>query len=109
MKILIVDDCEIQRSIIMEMLKSNKMNISTFSEAENGEKALKIIEKIDFDFIITDIQMPCMDGVCLLREIIKRKIAHKTKIIIMSAEIESFNFTDTEREKIFKIIKKPFS
>lgn len=80
LKILIVDDepdyCEVLKMILLE----ENYGVSTCS---NGKEALKLLEKEDFDLVVTDLMMPFMNGDELLHEIKKRKPS--TEVIIMTA------------------------
>src|SRR5690606_33783946 len=57
--ILIVDDESSQLALSRELIKSTGMNCHT---ASNGEEALEKLKKYDFHLVLTDIQMPKMDG-----------------------------------------------
>ena len=60
LRILIVDDSFTSRRIIRQMME--RMGIEHFTEAENGKQAMQMIEKEFFDLIVTDYNMPEMDG-----------------------------------------------
>jgi YesN/AraC family two-component response regulator len=77
-KVLIVDDEPVVRRFIKISLKGQYAT----DEAGNGEEALRKTEKEEFDCVITDVQMPQMDGIKLLSEL-KRK-RPKTSVIVMS-------------------------
>ncbi|MFC1564017.1 sigma-54-dependent transcriptional regulator [candidate division KSB1 bacterium] len=65
-RILIVDDEEIIRNSLSYFLKSESFEVET---AENGRTALEKIEKSSFEVIISDINMPEMDGIELLKKV----------------------------------------
>ena len=69
--ILIVDDEKKEREGIALLLKRFGFPLRT-AFAQNGEDALKIMEKNHFDILLTDIKMPYMDGIQLIRETQKR-------------------------------------
>jgi len=64
--VMVVDDNEIQRKEILATLQNEN---AIFQEADNGKDALKIMNKIKPDLIITDINMPVMDGFTLIQKI----------------------------------------
>lgn len=66
-KILVVDDYSPTRNLIIEALRQNPRY--QISEAESGEDALGILEKNNFDLIISDIMMPGMNGMELLHAV----------------------------------------
>ena len=79
MKILLVDDDKFIRDNFSERLKNNKYEVSS---AEDGEEAIEKIASDDFDVVITDIRMPKVNGIEVLKFIKKNK--PKIKVIVMS-------------------------
>lgn len=65
--VLVVDDDKISRQGIIFLLKSMNRQFEIF-EANNGQKALEIIRKVPIDYLLTDIQMPFMDGLELIKK-----------------------------------------
>lgn len=78
-KVLIVED-EAPLANALE-LKLNNAGIET-KIAQNGEEALKILEKEKFDLILLDLILPIFDGFSVLEKLKKRK--DKTKVIVAS-------------------------
>ena len=79
-KVLLVDD----HQIIVDGLKSllnNSENIKVAGEANNGREALKIIENVEVDIVLTDIDMPVMSGIETLKEIRRRRL--DVKVIVL--------------------------
>ena len=85
-KVLVVDDSAIVRNLHAFMLKSASFEVV---EAVNGYEALEKIHNNEFDLIVTDINMPKMDGFSLCVEIRKNKTHKDTPIIIISTESEA--------------------
>jgi two-component system response regulator AtoC len=102
-RILVVDDEESMRDVLKKMLSAEGYKVSL---AENGKKALALLEKERFDHILCDIRMPGMGGLELLREITGRKIPGTA--IMMSA----FGTVETAVEAMklgaYDYISKPF-
>jgi len=88
LKILIVEDDPIIRFTMSKML--GKI-FSTIVVAENGKHGLDLVAEEDFDVIVTDLQMPVMDGYEMIKEL--RNVGVKTPIIICSA----FVFEETDK------------
>ncbi|GMQ59288.1 hypothetical protein AN1V17_36850 [Vallitalea sediminicola] len=83
-KILLVEDEPIFRFALKTLIEWEKYNIDMSLEAANGKKALDIIkDNMDIDVIITDINMPVMDGLKLLEEL--KKMSINPAVIVLSA------------------------
>lgn len=68
-RILIADDSQTARLFIRRCLEIIGLEDVHYAEAENGAEALEIIKKGDFDLLITDLNMPRMDGQSLLQRV----------------------------------------
>ena len=83
MKIFLVDDDKIIRQGIRKILEKSDLNCTIIGEASDGELALQELQTIeDIDLIITDIRMPVMDGLELIRKI--RKFNTIVRIVVLS-------------------------
>ena len=96
MKVAIVDDSKFIRMVISQIIKSHP-NVKIIWEAENGEKALLENEKDVADLIISDMEMPVMDGVELLRSL--RENNQTSECIIISG------FHKADGEKIIEAFR----
>jgi DNA-binding NtrC family response regulator len=65
-RILVVDDQESMRSLLRDMLEVIGYGVTL---ADGGEEALRLMEFTQFDLVLTDLNMPGMDGTALLRAI----------------------------------------
>ncbi len=83
--ILVVDDHEFQRSMVVEMLEG--LGARFVHEAEDGAAALEITRELDhpFDVIVTDIDMPGMDGMAFIRHLGEAKV---TASLIISSSLD---------------------
>lgn len=88
LKVLIVDDEMLVRVGIKSTLDWEKYGCTVVAEAANGEEALKKIEVYCPDILFTDIRMPKMDGLELLREIDRRGVQIETVIMSCYNEFE---------------------
>lgn len=91
-KVLFVDDEPFVRAAFKSIVKWSENGFEITAEASNGAEALELMKQIPFDIVITDIKMPVMDGIILIREI--RKANYKVGIIVLSA----FNEYELVRE-----------
>lgn len=81
-RVLLADDYKLVRQGIREILESSD-DITIIAEAENGEQALELAEKIEPDVTMLDIQMPVMSGIDAARAI--RSVSPKARIMMLSA------------------------
>jgi DNA-binding NtrC family response regulator len=77
-RILVVDDQDSMRSLLKDMLEVIGYDVTL---AEGGEEALRLLNTTDFDLVLTDLNMPGMDGTALLRAIKAGKAALPVVII----------------------------
>ena len=77
-KILVVDDQESMRSLLKDMLEVIGYEITL---ADGGEEALRLMQAGQFDLVLTDLNMPGMDGTALLRAI-KANYAEMPVVVI---------------------------
>ena len=87
-KVLIVEDEIFVRLGIKMSVEWEKLGMEVIGDAENGKQALEIYEKERPDIILTDLKMPVMDGMGLIRRI--REKDHTTRIVILSC-LEEFH------------------
>jgi len=69
--ILIVDDSTPMRAVIKKVVKASGFNVGQFFEAANGIEALKILNQEWLDLVLTDYNMPDMNGLGLVEEMKK--------------------------------------
>lgn len=102
-KILVVDDDASIREFLDIMLKRENFEVKT---ADNGQKALKIMEKEQFDILITDLQMPKMSGLELLK--ITKESSPATTVLVITAFGSTESAVDAMKLGAFDYISKPF-
>jgi CheY-like chemotaxis protein len=97
-KILLVDDSKFQRKCVSGMLTNLGHLVS---EAEDGQKGLQMLEAAKPDLIITDLLMPVMDGLSLLRGLNEKKCSVPT--VVVSADIQ-----ESTKKECLKLGAKAF-
>lgn len=81
-KILVVDDNADAREILTLLLEKQGFTVIT---APDGQEALKLVKAETFDLIITDLQMPNLDGIGLIKALRTRPELSSVPILVMSA------------------------
>ncbi|MBI5559514.1 MAG: sigma-54-dependent Fis family transcriptional regulator [Deltaproteobacteria bacterium] len=101
--ILVVDDEPNYLIVLAELLRDEGFEVFT---AENGEKALEVVRTTDLDLVLTDMQMPVMGGMELLRGL--KSINHDLPVIMLTAFGEVEKAVAAMREGAFNYLTKPF-
>jgi two-component system, cell cycle sensor histidine kinase and response regulator CckA len=104
-KILIVDDADQYRSMLLEFLQNEPYELF---QAKDGEDALNLVEskKGEIDLLLTDIVMPRMDGMTLAEKV-TAKYPH-VKVIYSSGYSQSATFHEKATTGDINFIEKPF-
>ena len=82
MRILIVDDSLMMRALIKRVVKLTNVPVDEILEAGDGAEALKLLEAHDVQLLLTDINMPVMNGADLLRALVKQPDAVRARVVI---------------------------
>lgn len=107
--ILIVDDSAVARKMIKRSLEIVGLQNADFREAVNGVEALEILKDSSFDLVCTDLSMPEMDGIQLLKRIkCSPKLTH-IPVIIISSLVNSTSERQLLAEQALRVFKKPIS
>jgi two-component system response regulator YesN len=91
-KVLLVDDEEEVRSGIRDRIDWHRFNLVVCGEAENGREALEFFDDVIPDIVITDINMPFMDGLELAEKI---KDGYPTVKVVILTGFDDFKFAQT--------------
>ena len=102
-KILIVDDDEIVLEVMKTFVSSYGFNFST---ATDGLEAVKQLESDYFPIVITDINMPNMNGMELLKHVIKEH--PKVGVIVVTGLSEEYSYSDVISAGAIDYMTKPF-
>ncbi|WP_097014884.1 response regulator transcription factor [Anaerocolumna aminovalerica] len=104
-RLLIVEDEKLIRQGINVMVKRSDVNIEEILECKNGEEAYKILNDVKVDVMITDVRMPKMDGIELVKKI--QNLEDKPQIIVVSG-YDEFNYAvEALRQGVREYILKP--
>jgi two-component system chemotaxis response regulator CheY len=106
-RILVVDDFSTMRRIIKNILK--QLGYENVEEAENGADAYEMLEAEKFEFIITDWNMPIMDGLGLLKKIRTNPETKALPVLMVTAEAEKEKVVSAIQAGVNNYIVKPFT
>jgi len=107
MKVLVVDDFSTMRRIIKNLLRD--LGFTNISEADDGSTALPMLKDGDFDFVVTDWNMPGMQGIDLLRAIrADGKLSH-IPVLMVTAEAKKEQIVMAAQAGVNGYIVKPFT
>jgi len=107
MKVLVVDDFSTMRRIIKNLLRD--IGFTNISEADDGSTALPMLKEGDFDFVVTDWNMPGMQGIDLLKAIrADSKLSH-IPVLMVTAEAKKEQIVMAAQAGVNGYIVKPFT
>ena len=107
MKILIVDDFSTMRRIIKNLLRD--LGFTNTQEADDGATALPILKSGDFDFLVTDWNMPDMTGIDLLKQVRADKNLGALPVLIVTAEAKREQIIEAAQAGVNGYVVKPFT
>ena len=107
MKFLIVDDFSTMRRIVRGLLK--EIGYNNAEEAEDGAVALNMLKNAKFDFVVSDINMPNMNGFELLAAIKKDEGLKHLPVLMVTAEARKEDIVRAAQDGAAGYIVKPFT
>lgn len=107
MKILIVDDFSTMRRIIKNLLRD--LGFTNTAEADDGSTALPMLRSGDFDFLVTDWNMPQMSGLDLLKEVRADERLKSMPVLMVTAEAKRDQIIEAAQAGVNGYVVKPFT
>lgn len=107
MKILVVDDFPTMRRIIKNLLKD--LGFENVDEAEDGVMGLEKLRNGNFDFVVSDWNMPNMDGLAMLQQIRASETLAKLPVLMVTAEAKKENIIAAAQAGASGYVVKPFT
>jgi len=105
-RVLVVDDSSTSRHYIKKVLTN--MGISNINTAENGLKAAAMLSLDDYDLIVTDLNMPEMDGLQLIEYVRQRLGNLEVPIVMVTSEQDDTRLANVEHSGVSAMCNKPF-
>ncbi len=107
MKILIVDDFSTMRRIIKNLLRD--LGFNNTAEADDGQTALPMLKSGKFDFLVTDWNMPGMDGLTLLKTVRSDEDLSDMPVLMVTAEAKREQIVIAAEAGVNGYVVKPFT
>jgi len=107
MKILVVDDFSTMRRIIKNLLRD--LGFNNTIEADDGMNALPVLQSGGIDFLITDWNMPGMQGIDLLKAVRADPKLQKLPVLMVTAESKRDQIVEAAQHGVNGYIVKPFT
>ncbi|WP_196137342.1 chemotaxis response regulator CheY [Aliikangiella sp. G2MR2-5] len=107
MKILVVDDFSTMRRIIKNLLRD--LGFTNTHEADDGNTALPMLQTGNFDFLITDWNMPGMQGIDLLKAVRADEKLKSIPVLMVTAESKREQIIEAAQAGVNGYIVKPFT
>jgi two-component system chemotaxis response regulator CheY len=109
LRVLIVDDSSVMRKIVERSLRQAGLDLGEVLEAGNGAEALAEVNKGKFDLILSDINMPAMDGLEFLKNLAKVESAKGTPVVMITTEGSEARVVEALSVGAKGYIRKPFT
>ncbi|MGC8739726.1 MAG: response regulator [Candidatus Hydrogenedens sp.] len=107
--ILIVDDSTTVRAVMEKTLRLSGVEIGNILHASNGKEALDILRSNWVDLVLTDINMPVMNGVELINEMNQDELLKTIPIAIVSTEGSQTRVEELKSKGVKAYLRKPFT
>ncbi|KAF0814454.1 Chemotaxis protein CheY [Andreprevotia sp. IGB-42] len=107
MRFLVVDDFSTMRRIVRNLLK--ELGFSNVEEAEDGQVALHKLKNGNYEFVVTDWNMPNMTGIELLRAIRADAQLKHLPVLMVTAEAKKENIIEAATAGASGYVVKPFT
>ncbi|HNO74359.1 chemotaxis response regulator CheY [Nitrosomonas mobilis] len=107
LRFLVVDDFSTMRRIVRSLLKD--LGFQNVEEAEDGAVALRKLREGGFDFVVSDLNMPNMDGLTMLQNMRADESLKHLPVLMVTAEAKKANIIAAAQAGANGYIVKPFT
>ena len=108
LNVLLVDDSAVMRSIVKRVLSLSGFELGEIHEAGDGKEALRVLDEQWVDCVLTDVNMPIMNGVELLQTMKADEVLSSLPVIVVSTEGRSEKIQEILDKGAAGYITKPF-
>ncbi|MGC2619200.1 MAG: response regulator [Acidobacteriaceae bacterium] len=109
MTVLIVDDSSVMRKIVERALRQAGLDLTRVIEAGSGRDGLTVLGRERVNLIVSDINMPVMDGLEFLRQIQSQSLAQGVPVVMITTESGEEHVREALAAGARGYIRKPFT
>jgi two-component system chemotaxis response regulator CheY len=109
MKILVVDDSQIMRNILKNILHEKRVKDGEILEAPDGKAAFDLLESNEIEILLLDWNMPELNGLELVNILREREKYKNLPIIMVTAEAAKYNVMEAIKAGVTDYITKPIT
>ena len=109
LRTLIVDDSSVMRKIVERSLRQAGLELLVVHEAGSGTEGLELLKTHPVDLILSDINMPAMDGLEFLRQIRAQNLAQGVPVVMITTESSEEHVKEAIQAGAQGYIRKPFT
>ncbi|MGB8771933.1 MAG: response regulator [Candidatus Korobacteraceae bacterium] len=109
LRTLIVDDSSVMRKIVQRALRQAGFAIGEVLEAGNGSEALDVLRHQTVDLVLSDMNMPVMDGLEFMRQLASVENARGVPVLIIATEASESHVMEAISCGAAGYIRKPFT
>jgi len=109
LRALIVDDSSVMRKIVVRALQQGGLTLSELYEAGNGSEALEVLRHNKVDLVLSDINMPVMDGLEFVRQLRNVENARGVPVVMITTEGSESHVKEAISSGARGYIRKPFT
>jgi two-component system chemotaxis response regulator CheY len=106
---LIVDDSSVMRKIVERALRQAGLDQLVVHEAGSGAEGIEVLKAMPVDLILSDINMPIMDGLEFLRQIRAQNLAQGVPVVMITTESSEEHVKQAIQSGAQGYIRKPFT
>lgn len=106
--VLIVDDSSSMRAVVKKIIRVSGFNVGECWEAADGKEALKVLMNEWVDLVLTDINMPNMNGLELIAEMKRNESLRSIPVVMVTTEGSEIRMQESIKLGASGYIKKPF-
>jgi two-component system chemotaxis response regulator CheY len=107
--ILMVDDSQTMRAVLTKTIDMAGINVGNLYEAGNGKEALEILEKEWVDIVFADINMPVMNGIEMVEQMVKLGYMDSIPVVVISTEGSQTRLGTLKEMGVKGFLRKPIS